>query len=52
MHTIKMASYMSMVKKYVKKDDIIIKGMHNVENYLAAFLAVYDEVSIESMKKK
>ncbi len=25
--------------------------MHNVENYLAAFLAVYDEVSIESMKK-
>ena len=38
-------------KEVCKKDDIIIKGMHNVENYLAAFLAVYDEVSIESMKK-
>ncbi len=33
-----------------KKDDIIIKGMHNVENYLAAFLAVEDEVTIENMK--
>lgn len=33
------------------KEDIVIKGMHNVENYLAAFLAVYGEVSIETMKK-
>ena len=32
-------------KEVCKKDNIIIKGMHNVENYLAAFLAVYDEVS-------
>jgi UDP-N-acetylmuramoylalanine--D-glutamate ligase len=32
------------------KEDIIIKGMHNVENYLAAFLAVIEEVSIETMK--
>ncbi|MGG5463133.1 UDP-N-acetylmuramoyl-L-alanine--D-glutamate ligase [Clostridium sp. B9] len=38
-------------KEVCKKDNIVIKGMHNVENYLAAFLAVYDEVSIESMKK-
>lgn len=34
-----------------KKDEITIKGMHNVENYLAAFLAVKDEVSREVMKK-
>ncbi|MPQ44980.1 UDP-N-acetylmuramoyl-L-alanine--D-glutamate ligase [Clostridium tarantellae] len=37
-------------KEVCKKNDIVIKGMHNVENYLAAFLAVYDEVSIETMK--
>lgn len=34
-----------------KKDEITIKGMHNVENYLAAFLAVKDEVSKEVMRK-
>ena len=34
-----------------KKDEIVIKGMHNVENYLAAFIATKDEVSKESMKK-
>jgi UDP-N-acetylmuramoylalanine--D-glutamate ligase len=34
-----------------RKDDIIIKGMHNVENYLAAFLAVRGEVSVEVMRK-
>jgi UDP-N-acetylmuramoylalanine--D-glutamate ligase len=33
------------------KDEIVIKGMHNVENYLGAFLAVRDEVSVESMRK-
>ena len=33
-----------------KKDDIVIKGMHNVENYLAAFVATKDDVSINSMK--
>lgn len=38
-------------KEICNKDDIAIKGMHNVENYLAAFLAVKDEVSKESMKK-
>lgn len=31
--------------------DIVIKGMHNVENYLAAFNAVYGTVSVENMKK-
>ena len=38
-------------KEVCKKEDIIIKGMHNIENYLAAFLAVYNEVSLETMKK-
>ncbi|MBK1809610.1 UDP-N-acetylmuramoyl-L-alanine--D-glutamate ligase [Clostridium sp. YIM B02505] len=33
-----------------KKSDIVIKGMHNVENYLAAFAATYGEVSAEVMK--
>ncbi|OPJ61059.1 UDP-N-acetylmuramoyl-L-alanine--D-glutamate ligase [Clostridium oryzae] len=38
-------------KLICKKDDINIKGMHNVENYLGAFLAVKDEVSFETMRK-
>lgn len=39
-------------KEFVcKKDDIVIKGMHNVENYLAAFVATKDDVKIETMKK-
>ncbi len=38
-------------KKVCDKDDIVIKGMHNVENYLAAFLATEEDVSIEVMKK-
>lgn len=33
-----------------KKEDIVIKGMHNVENYLAAFIATKDDVKIETMK--
>lgn len=33
-----------------KKDDIVIKGMHNIENYLTAFLAVEGEVSVENMR--
>ncbi|QAA30756.1 UDP-N-acetylmuramoyl-L-alanine--D-glutamate ligase [Clostridium manihotivorum] len=37
-------------KEVCKKNDIVIKGMHNVENYLAAFAATYEEVSIQSMK--
>ncbi|UFH64715.1 UDP-N-acetylmuramoyl-L-alanine--D-glutamate ligase [Clostridium cadaveris] len=32
------------------KNDIRIKGDHNVQNYLAAFLAVKDDVSKETMK--
>ena len=38
-------------KEVCKKEDIIIKGMHNVENYLAAFIATKDDVSIDIMKK-
>ena len=38
-------------KKVCDKSDIVIKGMHNVENYLGAFCAVYDYVSIDTMKK-
>lgn len=35
----------------VNKEDIILKGEHNVENLLTAFAATYDYVSIEDMKK-
>ncbi len=37
--------------KICSKEDIIIKGMHNIENYLAAFLAVMNEVSPKTMKQ-
>jgi UDP-N-acetylmuramoylalanine--D-glutamate ligase len=40
-----------MGNKVCKADKIIIKGMHNIENYLAAFCALSEDVSIESMKK-
>ena len=33
------------------RKDIIIKGVHNVENYLAAFIATYNDVSVKSMKR-
>lgn len=38
-------------EKVCDKDDLLIKGIHNVENYLAAFIATKDEVKIENMKK-
>ncbi|MGL4991962.1 MAG: UDP-N-acetylmuramoyl-L-alanine--D-glutamate ligase [Sarcina sp.] len=38
-------------KFVVNKNDILIKGMHNVENYLAAFLAVKDDVDVETMAR-
>jgi UDP-N-acetylmuramoylalanine--D-glutamate ligase len=40
-----------MGKEVCKAEDIVIKGMHNVENYLAAFCALKDDASLESMKK-
>lgn len=38
-------------KEVCMKDDIVIKGMHNIENYLAAFVATKDDVSIETMRR-
>lgn len=39
-------------EKYVfDKGIILLKGMHHVENYMAAISAVYDYVDIENMKK-
>lgn len=38
-------------KEVCAKEDVLIRGIHNIENYLAAFLATKDEVSIEVMKK-
>lgn len=38
-------------KEVCRKESIVIKGMHNVENYLAAFLATKEDVKPETMKK-
>lgn len=38
-------------KEICDKDEIVIKGMDNVENYMTAFCAVSVDVSIESMRK-
>lgn len=52
---IKDGAYLKDSILYVKgeaictREDIAIKGMHNVENYLAAFLATRDDVSKEVM---
>ncbi len=41
-----------ILDKFVcSKEDIVLKGMHNVENYLAAFCATVQDVNINSMKK-
>ena len=34
-----------------KKSEIKLKGMHNVENLLAAFCALFEDVEIKNMKK-
>jgi UDP-N-acetylmuramoylalanine--D-glutamate ligase len=38
-------------KEVCETKDIVIKGSHNIENYMAAFLAVREDVSPEVMKK-
>ena len=38
-------------REVVKRRDIIVPGMHNVENYMAAILATYDFVQNESVVK-
>lgn len=40
-----------MGKEVLKREEIQIKGLHNVENFLAAFCAVNEDASIESMRK-
>lgn len=37
-------------KEVCRKEEIVIKGIHNVENYLAAFVATKDDVDINTMK--
>lgn len=37
-------------KKVCKREDVKLKGMHNVENLLAAFCMVLEDVSIENMR--
>ncbi|MGL5085496.1 MAG: UDP-N-acetylmuramoyl-L-alanine--D-glutamate ligase, partial [Clostridium sp.] len=39
-----------MGKAVCEKENVVIKGIHNIENYLAAFIAVKDDVRIETMK--
>jgi UDP-N-acetylmuramoylalanine--D-glutamate ligase len=54
---IKNGGYFENGKLYIKEkevcglNEIQIKGMHNVENLLAAFCAVSDDASIESMRE-
>ena len=38
-------------KEVCNKNDVLIKGIHNIENLLAAFISTKDDVSIETMKK-
>ncbi|MBC8061493.1 MAG: UDP-N-acetylmuramoyl-L-alanine--D-glutamate ligase [Clostridiaceae bacterium] len=53
---IKLGAYYKERKLYINnkevctKDEVKIKGMHNVENLLAAFCAVNKDVSISSMR--
>ncbi len=44
--------YRNGIENYIfDKGVILLKGMHHVENYMAAISAVYDYVDIENMKK-
>lgn len=38
-------------QRVCNKDEILIKGMHNVENFLGAFCCVAGEVSVENMRE-
>ena len=38
-------------KKVCSKNEILVKGMHNIENFLGAFCCVAGEVSVENMRK-
>lgn len=39
-----------MNQEVCDKDDVVIKGIHNIENFLAAFVATKEDVSVEVMK--
>lgn len=41
--------YNGKITEIVSKDKIKILGLHNVENYLTAFAATWEEVSVETM---
>ncbi|WP_238883699.1 UDP-N-acetylmuramoyl-L-alanine--D-glutamate ligase [Clostridium sp. YIM B02551] len=38
-------------REVVAEKEVILRGTHNMENYLAAFLVTKDDVKIETMKK-
>lgn len=38
-------------QKVVKTDEIILPGVHNIENYMAAIGAVWEMVSVDSIRK-
>lgn len=38
-------------KKVCSEKDIKVKGMHNIENFLAAFCMTYDDADVNAMKK-
>lgn len=40
-----------MGKEVCSENEVKLKGMHNIENLLAAFCCVYEDVSLETMKK-
>ncbi|MBE6069279.1 MAG: UDP-N-acetylmuramoyl-L-alanine--D-glutamate ligase [Clostridium lundense] len=40
-----------MGKEVCSKNEVKLKGMHNIENLLAAFCCVNEDVSLETMKK-
>lgn len=40
-----------MGKEVCSKNEVKLKGMHNIENLLAAFCCVYEDVSLETMRK-
>lgn len=38
-------------QEVISRNEILLKGMHNVENYLASFIATKDDVEINTMKE-
>lgn len=38
-------------QEVISRNEMLLKGMHNVENYLASFIATKDDVEINTMKE-